>query len=75
VIDYDLTLSGLAVNEIVNGTDDRIQVTNTTTYPWSMVVEITLNGAQYGSGILISPWHVLTAGHVVSSGGVSNRLQ
>lgn len=53
----------------VLGNDDRQQVTNTASFPYSSVVFIVTtyaNGESYvGSGAMISPDAVLTAGHVV----------
>ena len=55
--------------EVIIGTDDRVRVTNNTLYPWRCVCSllITANtGAQYvGTGWLVSPRLVLTAGHCV----------
>ena len=52
----------------VLGNDDRVQVTNTTTFPYSAVVFVVAayaNGESFvGSGALVSPDAVLTAGHV-----------
>ena len=57
------------VMEKIIGTDDRVRVTNNTIYPWRCICSllITANtGAQYiGTGWLVSPRVVLTAGHCV----------
>jgi V8-like Glu-specific endopeptidase len=54
----------------VFGNDDRYQIFAGTTFPWRTVVRIGNNDGTYlGSGAMISPYHVLTAGHVVHSGG------
>ena len=62
--------------ESVFGVDNRTQITNTTDYPWSSIARIEVqfsNGTGgFGSGAMISPYHILTAGHVVhdaSAGG------
>ena len=55
----------------VFGPDDRARVTDTTAWPYSAVVEIfvNLNPPPHtpfaATGFLISPYHVLTAAHVV----------
>jgi V8-like Glu-specific endopeptidase len=55
------------------GTDDRYQIFAGTTFPWRSVVKIGNNDGSYlGSGAIISPYHVLTAGHVVHSGAGGN---
>lgn len=55
--------------ENVVGTDDRTRVTTTTTYPWNTVGYICNSfpsGRAYrGSGAIVTPYMVLTAGHMV----------
>jgi glutamyl endopeptidase len=55
--------------ESIIGDDDRVRVTNNALYPWRCICSllITANtGAQYiGTGWLVSPRLVLTAGHCV----------
>ena len=55
--------------EVIIGTDDRVRVTNNELYPWRCICSllITANtGAQYiGTGWLVSPRLLLTAGHCV----------
>lgn len=55
--------------ENVVGTDDRTRVTNTETYPWNTVGYIGnsyVSGRAYrGSGAIVTPYMVLTAGHMV----------
>lgn len=62
------------------GFDDRIKVTKTTSYPWGAIGFIRAqfpNGTWYGSsGVMISPYHFLTAGHTVHNqqdGGWANQ--
>ena len=63
----------------VIGADDRVQITATSTYPWSVhaSLRITANdGSQWiGTGWFIGPHTLITAGHVVfiKNSGVPNR--
>jgi V8-like Glu-specific endopeptidase len=68
--------------ESIIGSDDRVRVTNNTLYPWRCVCSllITANtGAQYiGTGWLVAPRLVLTAGHCVymaDEGGWASRIE
>jgi glutamyl endopeptidase len=54
---------------IWGGTDDRIRITPTTTFPASATVMITRNGNAHCSGWMISANTVATAGHCVHTGG------
>jgi glutamyl endopeptidase len=55
--------------EIVHGADDRVQVGNTTVYPWRTICHLEMtaqNGRRFiGSGAFIGPRVILTAGHCV----------
>lgn len=55
--------------EVVIGPDDRVRVTNTRLYPWRAICSLRIlaaNGARYiGTGWLVSPRTVITAGHCV----------
>jgi V8-like Glu-specific endopeptidase len=55
--------------EVIIGVDERIRVTNTTTYPWSAICALGItaaNGRRFiGTGWMISPRTVVTAGHCV----------
>jgi V8-like Glu-specific endopeptidase len=59
--------------ENVVGTDDRTRVTSTESYPWNTVGYISTSypsGRAYrGSGAIVTPYMVLTAGHVVYDWG------
>ncbi len=67
--------------ENVVGTDDRVRVTDTTSYPWNTVGYI---GNTYpsgsntrGTGAIVTPYMVLTGGHMVYSlndGGYVSEL-
>lgn len=55
--------------EVVIGPDNRIRVQNTAVYPWRAICALRIqaaNGARYiGTGWLVSPRTVITAGHCV----------
>lgn len=55
--------------EVVIGTDDRIRITNTTAYPWRTICSLRItarDGSRWiGTGWLVGPRTVITAGHVV----------
>jgi glutamyl endopeptidase len=57
------------VPEIVIGTDDRIQITNTSVYPWRVHASLRItardNSLWIGTGWFIGPHTLATAGHVV----------
>ncbi|MDU9004494.1 trypsin-like serine peptidase [Sedimentitalea todarodis] len=56
------------VLEVIIGTDDRIRITNTTRQPWPRTVALRINmGGRFfvGSGSIVSPDTILTAGHCV----------
>ncbi len=56
-------------DEVVIGTDERVQITDTTRYPWRAICSLSIragNGMQYiGTGWLIGARTVITAGHCV----------
>lgn len=58
-----------AMYEVILGSDDRIKVNNTTAYPWRCICSLLItaqNGKQFiGTGWLVAPRLVLTAGHCV----------
>ncbi len=57
------------VLEVIQGSDDRVRVGNTTVYPWRCIASLLItasSGAQYvGTGWLVAPRLLLTAGHCV----------
>lgn len=57
------------VQEVVNGVDDRVPVDPATNNPWSGIVSLNIqaaHGGRYiGTGWLIAPRTVITAGHCV----------
>lgn len=68
-------------SRVVIGSDDRIKITNTASYPWSAQCKLYItfpDGARFvGSGTLIGHKYVLTAGHCVysrSNGGWARSI-
>jgi glutamyl endopeptidase len=65
--------------EIVHGPDDRVQITNTSVYPWrahaSLLIQAADNSMWIGTGWFIGPHTLATAGHVVyiKNSGVPGR--
>lgn len=55
--------------EVVIGEDDRVRINNTTTYPWRTICSLLItakDGSRWiGTGWLVGPRTVITAGHVV----------
>ncbi|MEM9816591.1 MAG: trypsin-like serine protease [Cyanobacteria bacterium P01_D01_bin.6] len=72
---------GSSLLEVVNDVDDRVLVEDTTTAPWNGIVQLNIlsvNGGKYvGTGCLIAPRTVLTAGHCVymhDAGGFAQEI-
>jgi glutamyl endopeptidase len=67
------------VAETVHGPDDRVQITNTSVYPWrvhaSLLITAADNSLWIGTGWFIGPHTLITAGHVVyiKNSGVPGR--
>jgi glutamyl endopeptidase len=63
----------------VHGPDNRVQITNTTAYPWrahaSLLITAADNSQWIGTGWFIGPHTLITAGHVVfiKGSGVPGR--
>lgn len=57
------------VAEVIIGADNRVRVANTTVYPWRAICALQITAADnrrfIGTGWLISPRTVITAGHCV----------
>ncbi len=68
--------------EVVIGTDDRVQITNTKQVPWRRIVHLLItagNGRKFlGSAAVVGPRTLITAGHCVymaSQGGFVREIQ
>ena len=67
------------IAETVHGPDDRVQITNITTYPWRAIASLLITAADnstwIGTGWFIGPHTLVTAGHVVyiKNSGVPGR--
>lgn len=65
--------------ETVHGPDNRVQITNTSVYPWrvhaSLLITARDNSMWIGTGWFIGPHTLMTAGHVVyiKNSGVAGR--
>lgn len=65
--------------ETVHGPDDRVQITNTSVYPWRVHASLSITAADgsrwTGTGWFIGPHTLMTAGHVVyiKNSGVPGR--
>ena len=78
---YALTEAQMST-EVIIGTDDRLRVSSTGLYPWRAICALRItaaNGARFiGTGWLISPRTVITAGHCVfmhNEGGWARSIE
>lgn len=74
--------TGATRSELVHGTDDRFPIANTAALPYGAVVRVNVTFADgsrgFGSGVMVGPNDVLTAGHVVydrASGGYATNIE
>lgn len=58
-----------SLSEVIIGTDDRVRITPTTSFPWRSICALRItaqNGARFlGTGFLVAPRTIITAGHCV----------
>lgn len=70
-----LLVGSLATHVHADGKDDRVarlREAGTPTGPIGMVLRLDADGSEAGTGFLVSPCHILTAGHVVAgASGIS----
>jgi glutamyl endopeptidase len=71
-----------SVLEVVIGKDDRVKINNTTAYPWRTICSLRITAADntswIGTGWLVGPRTVITAGHCVymhSHGGWAKKIE
>jgi V8-like Glu-specific endopeptidase len=73
-----LSLKQAGSNISLFGSDNRKRVTTTTSYPWNSIGFIRVkfpDGNWYGSsGVMISPYHFLTAGHAIKDQNLGRNI-
>jgi glutamyl endopeptidase len=81
LIDKQIKYDDITEPKGIVGTDDRVQVTNTSIGPWCNTVKLLItagNGGSYvGSGFMIGPNSVATSGHCVydsTTGGWASSI-
>lgn len=81
-VDEAFLSEAVAVIEVIIGSDDRVRITTTTQIPWRRICALRItfpSGATYrGSGFLIGPRAVATAGHCVylhNQGGWAKKVE
>lgn len=81
-VDEAVVEQAVAAIEVIIGTDDRVQVTQTTDVPWRRLCALRISfpsGATYrGTGFLIGARAVATAGHCVylhNQGGWARKVE
>lgn len=77
-----MTEFGTSIMEVVIGTDERVEITATDLYPWRCICSLRIRAADgrsfIGTGWLISPRVLLTAGHCVymhDAGGWADEIE
>lgn len=81
-LDETVVDEAVAVIEVIIGTDDRVRIRNTNQIPWRRICALRITfptGAVYrGTGFLIGPRAVATAGHCVylhGQGGWASKVE
>lgn len=71
-----------SISEVIIGTDNRVRITQTTIFPWRAICALRItardNTYWYGTGWLVSPRTVITAGHCVylhAHGGWPRKIE
>ena len=71
-----------SVSEVIIGTDERVRITPTTSFPWRSICALRItaqNGSRWiGTGFLVAPRTVITAGHCVfmhAQGGWAKSIE
>ncbi|THU31951.1 serine protease [Niastella caeni] len=71
-----------SLSEVIIGTDERVRITPTTGFPWRAICSLKItaqNGQRFiGTGFLIAPRTVITAGHCVymhAQGGWARSIE
>ena len=70
------------LNEVIIGTDDRVRVNPTTAFPWRAICSLRITAANnsrwIGTGWLVAPRTIITAGHCVfmhDQGGWAKNIE
>jgi len=81
-VDESMVNEAVAVLEVVIGKDDRVRIQNTTDIPWRRICALRItfpsNAVYRGTGFLIGPRSLATAGHCVylhNQGGWARKVE
>ena len=81
-VDESIVNEAVAVLEVVIGNDDRVRIPNTTDIPWRRICALRItfpsNAVYRGTGFLIGPRSLATAGHCVylhNQGGWARKIE
>lgn len=80
--DESVVNEAVAVLEVILGTDDRVRINNTSDIPWRRICALRItfpsNAVYRGTGFLIGPRSLATAGHCVylhNQGGWARKVE